>query len=67
MSTRVTPDEYSSLLPVPYQNYRGVMFNNLGPCDLSPAHGRGNIMLQTEDHRAIVLCGDCYQKILREA
>lgn len=64
MSTRVLPSEYPTLKPVPHQNYAGATFNNLGLCDLSPSHGKGNIMLQTEDHRAIVLCGRCYREIL---
>jgi len=64
--TRVQPEEYATLKPVPRENYAGATFCNLGPCDLQPSHGRGSIMLQTDDHRAIVLCGRCYQQILTE-
>lgn len=66
MSTRVIPSEYSTLLPVPPENYGGATFNVLGPCDLQPSHGRAQVMYQTPDHRAIALCCKCAVEVVKE-
>lgn len=63
MSTRVTPEDWPELYPVPRENYKSFGETDTGPCwfpcDLSPVHGPAVIMLQTKDHRAIALCESC--------
>lgn len=68
MSTRVTPDEYPNLKPVPKINYRSYGEMDYGfcafSCDVSPAHGLAVILMQTDDHRAIALCDNCKHMVL---
>jgi len=74
MSTRITPEEYKTLVPVPPQNWGVKIFDKqkncdvwqphtLGPCDVSPAHGRAHHFLKTPDNRAIAACFKCYEEI----
>lgn len=67
--TQVKPDEWQKLIPVPIEMYafwspnnQEWMPNSLGPCDDDVEHGQAHHFLQTRDHRAIALCGMCYQK-----
>lgn len=63
MSTRIAPEEYPDLIPVPTLNFKGYIQGY--PCDVHPAHGPAVTMLQTCDHRSIVLCELCYQHVIR--
>jgi hypothetical protein len=63
MSTHITSDEYPDLIPVPVLNWRN--FISSYPCDVHPAHGRSVVMLQTCDHRSIVLCEGCYCHVVK--
>ena len=66
-TTRVLPEEYASLTMVPRNNW-----NRYGswespihaPCDIHPDRNMTQFM-QTEDHRAIALCHECYQRVLK--
>ena len=63
MSTRVTPEEYPDLIPVPRENWIGAA--RTMRCDVQPAHGYVVAFLQTCDHRSIALCEGCYQHVIR--
>lgn len=63
MSTRIAPEEYPDLIPVPPRMWEQHI--RAFPCDVHPAHGRAQILLQTCDHRSIALCDGCYQHVIR--
>lgn len=68
--TRITPDEYKHLVPVPEKNWmhwnpktERMEPNNLGPCYVSPEHGRAHYFLMSPDKRAIAACMKCHAEI----
>jgi hypothetical protein len=68
VSTRVEPEDYPNLKPVPRKNYKsfGEFDTSLCvfPCDVSAKHGAAVVLMQTDDHRAIALCENCKHMVL---
>jgi hypothetical protein len=62
MSTHITSDEYPDLIPVPQPLWKPYIM--AFRCDVQPSHGIATVMLQTCDHRSIVLCDGCYQHVI---